>query len=118
MPVPVYARNVEAQALGGFCGARVQALPAHLDMQLLESDGIFLLDALSPSGQYGDAYGWREALRELERDWFVPLGGALRRIGPNGLRLLDPVNGVALHLHASDAWRLWRRPRRLTALLP
>jgi hypothetical protein len=118
MPVPVYARNVEAQALGAFCGARVQALPAHLDTQLLESDGIFLLDALSPSGQYGDAYGWREALRELERDWFVPLGGALRRIGPNGLRLLDPVNGVALHLHASDAWRLWRRPRRLTALLP
>jgi hypothetical protein len=117
MPAPVYAGNVEAQALGAFCGARVHALPAHLDMQLLESDGIFLLDALSRSGQYGDAYGWREALRELERDWFAPLQGALRRIGPNGLRLLDPINGKALHLHASDAWRLWRRRRRLTSLL-
>jgi hypothetical protein len=117
MPVPVYAGNAEAQALGAFCSARVQALPAHLDTQLLETDGIFLLDALSRSGQYGDAYGWREALRALERDWFVPLRGALHRIGPNGLCLLDPVNGKALHLHAGAAWRLWRRPRRLASLL-
>jgi hypothetical protein len=109
--VPLYADDVEARALGAFCGARVHPLPAHLDVPLLETDGMILLDALNGAGQAGDAYGWREALRELEQDWFVPLRGALRRIGPHGLRLLDPVNGKALHLNARDAWKFWRRPR-------
>lgn len=116
-PVPLYAGNAEAQALGAFCSVHVQALPAHLDALLLEADGIILLDALTSAGQVGDPYGWREALRELEQDWFVPLLGTLRRIGPQGLRLLDPVNGKALLLHARDAWKLWRRPRRLITLL-
>ena len=115
--LPIYTRDSEAQALGTFCSARVHALPAQLDAQLLKASGIILLDGLTPSGQVGDACGWREALRELERDWFVPLLGILRRIGPPGLRILDPVNGKALHLQARDAWKFWRRPHRLISML-
>jgi len=95
----------------------VHALPARLDAQLLETNGVMLLDALTPAGQVGDAYGWRETLRELEQDWFAPLLGTLRKIGPHGLRLIDPVNGKALHLHASDAWKFWRRPQPLISML-
>lgn len=116
-PVPLYADNAEALALGRCCNARVHALPAHPDAQLLESDGVILLDALTRAGQVGDTYGWREALRELEQGWFVPLRNALRKIGPHGLRLIDPVNGKALHLHARDAWKFWRRRRNLISLL-
>jgi hypothetical protein len=116
-PLPVYASNPEVQALAAFCGMRAQALPVHPDTQLLAAAGIVLLDALNRSGQVGDAYGWREALQKLEQDWFVPLSGMLRRIGPRGLRLVDPVNGKALNLHADDAWRVWRRPRRLAVSL-
>lgn len=117
IPMPLLARDADARALGAFCGAHVHALPAHPDAALLEPDGIVLLDALTRAGQVGDAYGWREALRELEQDWFVPLLGALRRIGPHGLRLIDPVNGKALHLRARDAWRVWRRSRNLITML-
>ena len=117
LSIPIYTRDPEAQALGAFCSARVHALPAQLEAQLLKTEGIMLLDGLSPSGQVGDACGWREALRELEKDWFVPLLGMLRKIGPQGLRILDPVNGKALHLHARDAWKIWRRPHRLISLL-
>jgi hypothetical protein len=116
LPSPMYARNAEAQALAALCRARAHALPAQLDGQLLKTDGVVLLDALTRSGQVGDAYGWREALGGLERNWFVPLRGMLRRIGPQGLRLVDPVSGTALHLHAGDAWRFWCRPRRLAAM--
>ncbi len=116
-PGLLYAGNAEAQALGAFCNARVQALPEHRDAQLFGSDGVILLDALTSAGQVGDAYGWREALRELEQGWFVPLLGALRKIGPRGLRLLDPVSGKALDLHGRDAWKLWRRPHRLISML-
>jgi hypothetical protein len=116
-PVPLHAGNAEARALGAFCNARVEALPAHPDAQLLGSEGGILLDTLTGAGQVGDAYGWREALRELEQDWFAPLRSALRKIGPPGLRLLDPINGKALHLHAGDAWKFWRRPQSLISLL-
>lgn len=116
-PLPLYADNPELRALAAFCGTRSQALPAHPDTQLLGAAGIVLLDALTRSGQVGDAYGWRETLQKLEQDWFVPLRGMLRRIGPRGLRLVDPVNGKALHLLAGDGWRVWRRPRRLAVSL-
>ncbi|HQS82999.1 MAG TPA: hypothetical protein PKV42_11130 [Thiobacillus sp.] len=116
-PVPLYAGNVEAQALGTFCNGRVRALPTHRDAQLFSGEGVILLDNLTPTGQIGDAYGWREALRELEQGWFVPLQGTLRTIRPQGLRLLDPVSGKALHLHPRDAWKVWRRPRPLISML-
>jgi len=116
-PVAIYTHNAEAQALGAFCNAHVRALPAQLDPLLLAADGVILLDGLTRSGQYGDACGWRESLRELERDWFVPLLGMLRKIGPQGLCLLDPIGGKALHLQARDAWKFWRRPHRLITML-
>ena len=96
---------------------RVLPLPEQMDISLLETAGVMLLDNLTHAGQYGDAYGWREALRDLERDWFAPLQDALRRSGPGGLSLNDPVNGKTLRLHASDAWKFWRRPRDLASML-
>jgi hypothetical protein len=78
---------------------------------------VVLLDNLTHAGQYGDAYGWREALRGLERDWFVSLQDVLRRSGPQGLSLNDPVNGKMLRLQAGDAWKFWRRPRDLISML-
>jgi hypothetical protein len=117
LSLTIYTGDAEAQALGAFSGARVDALPAHFDTQLLETEGVMLLDVLTRSGQVGDAFGWRDTLRGLEQDWFAPLQGALRRIGPHGLRLLDPISGKALHLHAGDAWRVWRRPRSLISML-
>jgi hypothetical protein len=116
-PVPIYARNEEAQALAAFCNVPVHALPAQLDERLIEANGVILLDALTTAGQNGDAYGWREALRELEQECFEPLRGTLRKLGPQGLRLIDPVHGKALHLRASSAWKVWRRPERLISML-
>lgn len=114
---PLYARNADAHALGAFCAMRVLPLPGQMDISLLETAGVMLLDNLTHAGQYGDAYGWREALRGLERDWFVPLRSALHRSGPGGLILNDPVNGKTLRLQARDAWKFWRRPRDLVSML-
>jgi hypothetical protein len=116
-PVPVYARDSEARALAAFCGTQVRPPPPLLGKSLLEAEGVILLDELTAAGQYGDAYGWREAIRLLEKNWFMPLLDMLRTLGPQGLRLLDPVNGKALHLQRSDAWKIWRRPRSLTSIL-
>lgn len=113
----IYTQDGEARALGAFCNAQVRPLPARLEPDLLKMEGIVLLDQLSPAGLCGDAYGWREALRTLEADWFAPLLGALGALNPAGLRLLDPASGQGLWLKRADAWKIWRRPRSLTSML-
>jgi len=115
--VPVYACNSEARALAAFSKTPLHPAPSHLEKSLLEINSVILLDDLTTSGQCGDAYGWRETLISLEKNWFSPLLGALRTLGPQGLHLCDPVNGKALHLKPSDAWKIWRRPKSLTSRL-
>ncbi len=111
--VPVYAGNSGARAMAAFCKTPLHPVPSHLEKSLLEIDSVVLLDDLIPSGQCGDAYGWREALTSMEKNWFSPLLGALRTVGPHGIHLLDPVNGKALHLKQADAWKIWRRRKSL-----
>jgi len=112
-PPPVHAQHAAARALAAGCGAQTHALPEKFTAQLLGNQGVAVLDHLTASGQVGDAWGWREAMRTLERDWFAPLQGLLRKVGPQGIHLLDPEHGKRLHLQARDAWRVWRRPRSL-----
>lgn len=113
--LPLYAHDHEACSIGRFCGIQAQPVPSRLEKSHLEKKGVILLDALTPAGQCNDAYGWREALGAMEKDWFAPLLGALRAVGPQGLQLSDPVNGKTLHLQRTDAWKIWRRPKNLLA---
>lgn len=113
----VYARDDTARALGAFCDSSVYPLPPQLEPAMLKTAGMVLLDDLTLAGQCGDAYGWREAMRGLEQNWFVPLLASLRTLDASGLRLLDPVSGRTLHLQVMDAWKIWRRPRSLVVAL-
>lgn len=110
---PVYAEDGEARAVARQCGAALPALPAALEPRLLGSPGILLLDALDQPASLGDAFGWREALRLLETNWFSPLAGALRKTGREGVRILDPVSGRGTKLKRFDAGKIWRRPGNL-----
>lgn len=109
----LYTDDPEAAAIGRYCGTQVYPTPSTLQKLQLQSENVILLDALTLAGQCGDAYGWREAIRRLEKDWFVPLRGGLRATSPAGLQLADPVNGKSLHVHRLDAWKIWRRPHGL-----
>lgn len=113
----IYTRDIEASALAAFCGAAVHPLPAQPDKTLLKTEAIGVLDELTRAGQCGDAFGWRESIRSLEANWFVPLLDAIGSIGPPGLHLVDPVNGKTLHVKRSDAWKIWRRQKSLSSAL-
>lgn len=115
--IVLYARDATAHSLGAFCNAQVHTLPSHLEEPLFDAESLILLDDLTHAGQCGDPYGWREALRTLEVNWFAPLLATLRTRGRSDLRLADPVSGKALHLRRADAWKLWRRPRSLISML-
>ena len=80
-------------------------------------DSLLLLDALQAAAQYRDAWGWRDALLRLERDWFAPLLQALRqgRIDSLTLRAHGP-KGLELNIRRNDLWKFWKRPLPLSAL--
>lgn len=112
---PVYAAQADCRAAAAWCGAACEAPPDRFDPGMPAS-AIVILDALETPARTGDALGWREALRQLERDWFAPLARHLGRLGASGLHLLDPVHGQSIQLQSVDAWKVWRRPRALSAL--
>lgn len=108
----LYSNDIEVNALGRFCGVEAAAMPGLFAAGLLGENKLIVLDQLKESGQYGDAFGWREAIIALERDWFAPLLKYLRW-HPSAVRLLDPVNGKSLDLNRLDCWKIWRRRRAL-----
>lgn len=112
---PIYAHQTDCRAAAAWCGALCEIPPNRFDTGMPAS-GVVLLDALETPARTGDALGWREALRQLECDWFVPLARGLNRLGPADLHLLDPVHGRSVLLRSADAWKVWRRPRPLSVL--
>jgi len=109
----LYANDPEACALGRYSGAQLHPTPDKLEKSLIKKECVIQLDALTPAGLCGDAYGWREALRSMEQDWFAPLLAALPTVDSTGLQLSDPVNGKSIFLKKTDTWKIWRRPRNL-----
>ena len=80
---------------------------------------LVVLDSLSGKAQYGDAYGWRESLKELEQNWFAPLLAGLKQgrldqlaitaIGEHGTRNFTVSRG--------DLWKFWRASRPLSTYI-
>lgn len=82
-------------------------------------DVLLQLDTVEAAAQFRDAWGWREGLQQLERDWFAPLLAAMqqRRVQQLTIRCHGDA-GFNLNLRPGDLWRFWKRPRQLAALYP
>jgi hypothetical protein len=77
---------------------------------------LIVLDALYGKAQYADAYGWRESLKELERNWFTPLWtmsrqGLFSRIT---LTALDGGRSKNFTARRIDLRKFWRRPKPIS----
>lgn len=82
-------------------------------------DVLLQLDTVEAAAQFRDAWGWREGLQQLERDWFAPLLAAMqqRRVQQLTIRSHGDA-GFTLNLRPGDLWRFWKRPRPLATLYP
>lgn len=117
------ADDATVRALGAQAGWTLGDAPYALDGLDQAAGGagqvLLWLDALQAPAQYRDAWGWREGLLRLERDWFAPLLAALRSGRLSSLTLLcHGQAGFAAQLGRGGLWRLWRRPRALATLYP
>lgn len=105
-------------SLSGVESGTVPFAFAGLPAGAMDGDTLVLIDRLEGAAQYRDAWGWREALQALERDWFVPLAAALRAGRPGHLRILVPgPRGFSATLTPAARWQCWKRPRTLARLL-
>ncbi|CUA84753.1 Uncharacterized protein Ga0061063_2181 [Gulbenkiania indica] len=78
---------------------------------------LVVVDALQGSAQYRDAWGWREALADVERRWFVPVLAAMKDGIVKQLELsAHGPSGFTLEVKASDLLKFWKRPRPLSVL--
>jgi len=78
-----------------------------------------VLDSLAAPLQYGQADAWREALSQLELNWFVPLLAALKQgtIGMLTVHLLGLEHALRVEVTHSDLRRFWRRRQPLAGWL-
>lgn len=104
----VAADHPDALALISFAGATRLSMDARIDQ---DRPDVVLLETLVAAGQSGDAFGWREGVREMDK----LLQGLLQE--GRGFTLADPIGGRACAWHKTCQFKLWRRPSRLVDAL-
>ena len=122
----VAASDPLARGLAQASGAQAQELAANAQAWLAEVGspghtriGLIVLDSLAAPLQYGQADVWREALSQLELNWFVPLLAALKKnsIGMLTVHLLGLEQALHVEVTRSDLRRFWRRRQPLAGWL-
>jgi hypothetical protein len=70
---------------------------------------LIVLDALLAKAKYRDAYSWREALRDMETNWFSPLYAALRKgkINQFTITTLNETSSHEFIITRPNLWKFW-----------
>ncbi len=105
----LWANDSDARALAAATGSPYAHLPANAGS--IDSPGLVYLDTLSGAAQYADYQGWREALLEMEKNWFHPLLARLKSGKLSSLRITTFARDhtVNWEIGRADLYRFWRR---------
>jgi len=115
----VWASHPLPAGLAATASSIVHPFPSSADLYLKEKNAkpALVVATTLPTTAYGDIASWRDAVAELERDWFAPLLAALKNGPLQYLTLhgLGPDHGYCATLERSSLLRFWRRRRPLHA---
>ncbi|HET9113842.1 MAG TPA: hypothetical protein VFN66_08225 [Burkholderiales bacterium] len=114
----LWANDSDARALAAATGSLFAHLPANAGS--IDSPGLVYLDGLSGAAQYADYQGWREALLELEKNWFQPLLAQLKsgKLSSLGITTFARGHTVNWKTGRADLYKLWRRAGITQSLTP
>jgi hypothetical protein len=112
----VWSNDVLAASLAVASSTTHAPLPLNgttLATSSISGNHLIVLDALQGTAQYRDAYGWRENLKALDRDWIEPLWAMLKQ------GQVDQVRLTSIHdkgtrnfvVRRSNLGKFWRRPK-------
>ena len=115
----VWSNDIFPRALAMACGTSHSELPINLDAWQQPGEPgrhLFFLDSLHGKAQYGDAYGWRESLKELEKEWFEPLLNMLKRHVINQITITTINKGVAKDflITRNNCYKFWRMRKQFS----
>lgn len=108
----VWSDNTFSQSLALASNINYLALPTDVNKWLqtqISGNHLLVLDSLRSPAKYKNAFSWRETLRNMEQNWFLPLYTALRN-GKIKQLTISTSNEVASHDFAitrSDLWKFW-----------
>ena len=103
------ANDSDARALAFAAGIPNDSLPKHAGN--MDQPALILLDALSGAAQYGDYIGWREAILQMEKNWFSPLLAQLKsgKLSSVQISTFTQQHAITWHTRPRDLLKLWRR---------
>lgn len=115
----VWSNDEFSHALALASNTEYSKLPANADQWLMtqpQGNHLIVLDSLRGKAKYRNAYGWREALTEMERDWFLPLYTGLKagKINQLTITALSESSAQDFMLTYSDLWKFWRTTKPLS----
>ncbi|SFW19540.1 phosphoglycerate mutase [Nitrosovibrio sp. Nv17] len=119
----VWSDDVLARSLARTARIDHAPLPATAELwhrSATSGSHLVLLDALYRKSRYGDAYGWREEMKALERDWFEPLRLLSRQGKLARLTLTDiGTRGAGRFVLTHRDWKkFWHRIKPFSSYLP
>lgn len=109
----VWSNDVFPRSLAMACGADYTELPLNfgsLQQQNKSGKHLVFLDSLHGKFEYGDAYGWRESLKDLEKEWFEPVLNMLKKNAINQVTIITINKGVAINfsITKNNLYKFWR----------
>jgi hypothetical protein len=116
----VWSNDVLAGSLALATGTNHTRLPpdaATWHQSSVPGNHLIVLDSLHGISQYVDAYGWRENLKDLERNWFAPLWAMCRQGKFDQVTLTGAGgrNTQNFALKRGDPRKFWRRTKPLVS---
>ncbi len=108
----VWSNDVFPRALALACGMDYAELPDSVgtwQQSIASGRHLVFLNSLHGKTQYGDAYGWRESLKEMEENWFSPLLEALKKgeIEQIVVTTTDKGRARSFSVTKSNLWKFW-----------
>lgn len=103
--------------------ARAQGLPT--DLPTLDnlaptqsSTTLVVLEEAHRPMLYLHAEAWRDAIQQLEKDWFAPALARLRSGELEAIQISSPADKVSvdIEIRRRDLWKFWRKPRAVSSL--
>ncbi|MDY0055246.1 MAG: hypothetical protein RBS46_03020 [Methyloversatilis sp.] len=112
----LWADDPLAHGLAQAAAIRAAPLPERPEVAMQEGNLVLLQDAL-PAALYLDGAAWTQAVEAIDAQWITPALRALKRGDVQSVTVtLTGDDGVlACTTERLDLWKLWRRPRALTA---
>ncbi|MDH5551937.1 MAG: phosphoglycerate mutase [Nitrosomonas sp.] len=79
-------------------------------------DHLVVIDRLWKKAQYNDTYGWREAFKQLEKNWLSPLFATIQEGNLNTLTITSTNENATRNFTISrkNLWKFWRVTKPLS----